>query len=67
MKLRKAAQGGVVSMLREGTASGEFHYAVDLVSNHCVYLLEKGSSETSTLHILGMLKDCLANLKPAVS
>ena len=58
---------GVVSMLREGTASGDFHPAVKLTAMHCSRLMEKGSTETSALHLLGMLKDCLANLKTTVS
>ena len=57
---------GVVSLLREGTVSGSFHYAAGATATHCLHMLEKGDSETSALHLLGMLKDCLANLRPTV-
>lgn len=54
-------------MLREGTSSGDFHFAAKLTAMHCSRLMEKGSTETSVLHLLGMLKDCLANMKATVS
>ena len=66
MQLRKVVQSGLVSMLREGTPAGDFHPSAGLVAKHCKYVVEKGGVETATLHILGMLKDCLANFPTQV-
>ena len=57
---------GVASMLREGMATGDFHPSAALVMSHCKHVVEKGGVETATLHILGMLKDCLANFPTPV-
>ena len=57
----------MVSMLKEGTLSGGHHPAARLTAAHCVHVMEKGSTETTVLHVLGMLKDCLANMNTAVS
>lgn len=54
-------------MLREGVASSDFHPSAALVMRHCKHVVEKGGVETATLHILGMLKDCLANFPTPVS
>lgn len=67
LQLRKASRSGVVSMLREGTSSGGHHPAARLTASHCIHIMEKGSTETTVLHVLGMLKDCLANMNTAVS
>ena len=53
-------------MLRGGVASGDFHPSTGLVMRHCRHVVEKGGVETATLHILGMLKDCLANFPTQV-
>ena len=58
---------GVASMLREGVADGDFHPSSSLVMQHCKHVVEKGGVETSTLHVLGMLNDCLANFPTPVS
>ena len=57
---------GVASMLRGGVASGDFHPSAGMVMRHCKHVVEKGGVETATLHILGMLKDCLANFPTPV-
>lgn len=54
-------------MLREGVATGDFHPSAGLVMRHCKHVVEKGGVETATLHILGLLKDCLANFPTQVS
>lgn len=41
-QLRKAAQGSVVSMLCEGTSSGDYHPAVTATAKHCRYVLSLG-------------------------
>ena len=61
-KLRKVAQGGVVSVLKEGTlGEGNFHPVAPLVAKHCKHVLESSGEDTSRLHILGMLKECLSH------
>jgi ribosomal RNA-processing protein 12 len=76
-KLRKAAQAAVVAMLREGSASGEPHTAAPPTARHCRHVIDRGEStqrevrrgdvfhvaggETATLHVLGMLRECLDN------
>lgn len=60
-RLRKSAQSGVVSLLREGTLSGDFHPSSSLIARHCKHALEREGLESTTLHVLGMLNDCLAN------
>ena len=84
-QLRKAAQGGVVSMLRDGTSSGDFHPAASLTVRHCRHVLSLGGEpcwravsesccervlcagvETTRLHVLGLLRDCLANIPTQV-
>ncbi len=67
VQLRKCAQSGVLSLLREGTLSGGFHPSSPLIAKHCRYYLENGGLESTTLHILGMLKDGLANFPTQVS
>jgi ribosomal RNA-processing protein 12 len=59
-KLRKAAQAAVVAMLREGSASGEPHTAAPPTARHCRHVIDRGG-ETATLHVLGMLRECLDN------
>ena len=54
-------------MLREGVADSDFHPSSMLVMQHCKHVVEKGGVETATLHILGMLNDCLANFPTPVS
>ena len=53
-------------MLRGGVASGDFHPSAGLVMRHCKHVVERGGVETATLHVLGMLKDCLANFPTPV-
>jgi len=60
-KLRKAAQAGVVSLLREGTSTGEFHPSASHTAKHCKHVIDKGGAETSTLHVLVLMRECLAN------
>ena len=57
----------MVSLLREGTLSGDFHPSSSLVARHCKHVLEKEGLESTTLHVLGMLKDCLANFPTQVN
>ena len=66
LQLRKVSQNGVVAMLKEGTMSGGFHPAARPTASHCLRILEGGNAETTVLHILGMLSDCLANMNPSV-
>lgn len=60
-----------MSILREGTEGGGggegFHPAARLAATHCIRTLETGRTETTTMHVLGMLKDCLANMNTLVS
>ncbi len=56
-----------MSLLREGTLSGGFHPSCTLIARHCRHYLEKDGLESTTLHILGMLKDGLANFPTQVS
>ena len=66
LQLRKAAQSGIFSLLREGTLNGDFHPSCSFVARHCKHVIEKGGLESTALHILGMLKDCLANFPSQV-
>ena len=56
-----------MSLLKEGGAGGGFHPAARLTAAHCIHSLERGSSDTTVLHVLGMLSECLANMSTAVS
>ena len=44
LQLRKAAQKGLISMLREGIGINncDFHPSCSLVTKHCKYVIEKG-------------------------
>ena len=44
--------------------SGDFHPAALLTVTR---VIEKGNSEITVLHILGLLEECLANMKAIVS
>ena len=44
-QLRKAAQSGVVSLLREGTATGGFHPSTTPTAKHCKHVIDKGGEE----------------------
>lgn len=41
-QLRKAAQGSVVSILCEGTPTGDYHPAAALTTKHCRHVLSQG-------------------------
>jgi ribosomal RNA-processing protein 12 len=60
-KLRKAAQAGVVAILREGSPSGEAHAAAPPTARHCRHVLGQRGPETARLHVLGLLRESLAN------
>ena len=49
-QLRKAAQGGVVSMLRDGTSTGDFHPAAPPTAKHCKHVIQQGGVAPCGLH-----------------
>ncbi|XP_019858475.1 PREDICTED: RRP12-like protein [Amphimedon queenslandica] len=65
-RLRKFAQAGLAGIIREGgegDASNDikFHPCCSYVAKSCKLILEGEKVETSTLHVLGLLRECLAN------
>ena len=49
LQLRKAAQASVVSMLKEGTPTGEVHPAASSTAKHCSYVMMQGGEGRSAV------------------
>jgi ribosomal RNA-processing protein 12 len=63
-KLRKCAQMGIASLLKEGgnAKTDSFHPACSMITDNCKNVIDKGGVETAILYVFGLLKECLANL-----